>query len=98
MKTPPRLSSSLLSSSRNPKANPNPPKFTQLQELDEMKKRLKEMEEEAAALREMQAKVEKEMSAVQGPLPLFAPFPRPASRVAPIFIDFGQSSASISCR
>ncbi|KAG6490565.1 hypothetical protein ZIOFF_051864 [Zingiber officinale] len=31
------------------------------QDLDEMKKRLKEMEEEAAALREMQAKVEKEM-------------------------------------
>lgn len=31
-----------------------------------MKKRLKEMEEEAAALREMQAKVEKEMGAVQG--------------------------------
>ncbi|XP_042413338.1 polyadenylate-binding protein 2-like isoform X1 [Zingiber officinale] len=30
-------------------------------DLDEMKKRLKEMEEEAAALREMQAKVEKEM-------------------------------------
>ena len=38
------------------------------QELDEMKKRLKEMEEEAAALREMQAKVEKEMGAVQGRL------------------------------
>nr|GMC93328.1 polyadenylate-binding protein 2 isoform X1 [Ipomoea batatas]GMD00759.1 polyadenylate-binding protein 2 isoform X1 [Ipomoea batatas] len=36
-----------------------------MQELDEMKKRLKEMEEEAAALREMQAKVEKEMGAVQ---------------------------------
>ncbi|GFP85651.1 polyadenylate-binding protein 2 [Phtheirospermum japonicum] len=36
-------------------------------ELDEMKKRLKEMEEEAAALREMQAKVEKEMGAVQDP-------------------------------
>lgn len=33
------------------------------QELEEMKKRLKEMEEEAAALRDMQAKVEKEMSA-----------------------------------
>jgi hypothetical protein len=33
-----------------------------------MKKRLKEMEEEAAALRDMQAKVEKEMvaAAVQG--------------------------------
>jgi polyadenylate-binding protein 2 len=36
-------------------------------ELEEMKKRLKEMEEEAAALRDMQAKVEKEMSAVQDP-------------------------------
>nr|GLL23834.1 polyadenylate-binding protein 2-like isoform X2 [Ipomoea trifida] len=36
-------------------------------ELDEMKKRLKEMEDEAAALREMQAKVEKEMGAVQDP-------------------------------
>lgn len=34
-------------------------------ELEEMKKRLKEMEEEAAALRDMQAKVEKEMSAAQ---------------------------------
>lgn len=31
-----------------------------------MKKRLKEMEDEAAALREMQAKVEQEMGAVQG--------------------------------
>nr|CAD1826330.1 unnamed protein product [Ananas comosus var. bracteatus] len=38
-----------------------------MQELDEMKKRLKDMEEEAAALREMQAKVEKEMGAVQDP-------------------------------
>lgn len=36
-----------------------------------MKKRLKEMEEEAAALREMQAKVEKEMGAVQGSSSLF---------------------------
>ncbi|CAL5358306.1 unnamed protein product [Camellia sinensis] len=36
-------------------------------ELDSMKKRLKEMEDEAAALREMQAKVEKEMGAVQDP-------------------------------
>lgn len=33
--------------------------------LEEMKKRLKEIEEEANALREMQAKVEKEMGAVQ---------------------------------
>lgn len=31
-----------------------------------MKKRLKEIEEEAGALREMQAKVEKEMGAVPG--------------------------------
>ncbi|RAL46457.1 hypothetical protein DM860_004736 [Cuscuta australis] len=37
-----------------------------VKDLDEMKKRLKEMEEEAAALREMQAKVEKEMCAVHG--------------------------------
>ncbi|XP_052184388.1 polyadenylate-binding protein 2 [Diospyros lotus] len=34
-------------------------------DLQEMKKRLKEIEEEAGALREMQAKVEKEMGAVQ---------------------------------
>ncbi|CAA3017769.1 polyadenylate-binding 2 [Olea europaea subsp. europaea] len=34
--------------------------------LDEIKKRLKEMEEETTILREMQAKVEKEMGAVQG--------------------------------
>ncbi|KAI7738005.1 hypothetical protein M8C21_011345 [Ambrosia artemisiifolia] len=38
-----------------------------VKDLDEMKRRLKEMEEEAAALREMQAKVEKEMGAVQDP-------------------------------
>lgn len=36
-------------------------------DVEDMKKRLKEMEDEAAALREMQAKVEKEMSAVQDP-------------------------------
>ncbi|KAL3538675.1 hypothetical protein ACH5RR_002041 [Cinchona calisaya] len=36
-------------------------------ELGDMKKRLKEMEDEAAALREIQAKVEKEMGAVQDP-------------------------------
>ncbi|KAA8536440.1 hypothetical protein F0562_028918 [Nyssa sinensis] len=36
-------------------------------ELDDMKKRLKDMEDEAAALREMQAKVEKEMGAAQDP-------------------------------
>ena len=35
-----------------------------------MKKRLKEIEEEAGALREMQAKVEREMGSVQGPLSL----------------------------
>ncbi|KAF5811353.1 putative RNA recognition motif domain, nucleotide-binding alpha-beta plait domain superfamily [Helianthus annuus] len=40
-----------------------PPDDDAVKELDEMKKRLKEMEEEAAALREMQAKVEKEMGA-----------------------------------
>nr|ACU16641.1 unknown [Glycine max] len=34
-------------------------------ELEDMKKRLKEIEEEASALREMQAKVEKEMGAVR---------------------------------
>ena len=37
-----------------------------LQELDDMKKRLKEMDDEAAALIEMQAKVEKEMGSAQG--------------------------------
>lgn len=36
------------------------------QDLEDMKKRLKEIEEEAGALREMQAKVEKDMGAVQG--------------------------------
>ncbi|KAA0044691.1 polyadenylate-binding protein 2-like isoform X1 [Cucumis melo var. makuwa] len=35
-------------------------------DLEDMKRRLKEIEEEAGALREMQAKVEKEMGAVQG--------------------------------
>ncbi|KAG9452534.1 hypothetical protein H6P81_005438 [Aristolochia fimbriata] len=35
--------------------------------LEDMKKRLKEIEEEAGALREMQAKVEKEMGVVQDP-------------------------------
>ncbi|KAL6572395.1 hypothetical protein OROMI_013353 [Orobanche minor] len=34
--------------------------------LDDMKKRLKEMDDKAVALREMQAKVEQEMGAVQG--------------------------------
>lgn len=36
-------------------------------ELDDMKKRLKEMEDEAAALREMQAKVEMQMGSTQDP-------------------------------
>ncbi|XP_021713496.1 polyadenylate-binding protein 2-like [Chenopodium quinoa] len=36
-------------------------------DVEDMKKRLKEMEDEAAALREMQAKVEKEMGSVQDP-------------------------------
>ncbi|GMH03017.1 hypothetical protein Nepgr_004856 [Nepenthes gracilis] len=36
-------------------------------DVEEMKKRLQEMEYEAAALREMQAKVEKEMGSVQDP-------------------------------
>nr|GMD56420.1 polyadenylate-binding protein 2-like isoform X1 [Ipomoea batatas] len=35
-------------------------------ELDKLKRRLQEMEEEAAALREMQAKVENQMGAAQG--------------------------------
>ncbi|XP_073306790.1 uncharacterized protein [Primulina huaijiensis] len=38
---------------------------TAANELDEMEKRLKEMEEKAAALRTLQAKVEKEMAIVQ---------------------------------
>ncbi|KZV34897.1 polyadenylate-binding protein 1 [Dorcoceras hygrometricum] len=36
------------------------------EELESMKKRLQEIEEEASALRDMQAKVEKEMGATQG--------------------------------
>ncbi|GAB2292005.1 Polyadenylate-binding protein 2 [Dionaea muscipula] len=36
-------------------------------DVEEMRKRLKEMEDEAAALREMHAKVEKEMGSVQDP-------------------------------
>lgn len=39
----------------------------QSKDLEEMKKRLKEMEEEAAALRDMQAKVEREMGALPDP-------------------------------
>ncbi|CAH2073260.1 unnamed protein product [Thlaspi arvense] len=38
-----------------------------VKDLDEVKRRLKEMDEEAAALREMQAKVEKEMGIAQDP-------------------------------
>jgi hypothetical protein len=46
-----------------------------VQELEDMKRRLKEMEEEAAALRDMQAKVEKEMGVVQGlHIPISIPF------------------------
>ncbi|XP_039051917.1 polyadenylate-binding protein 1-like isoform X2 [Hibiscus syriacus] len=41
--------------------DPNP----NSKELEDMKRRLKEIEEEAGALREMQAKVEKEMGSVQ---------------------------------
>jgi polyadenylate-binding protein 2 len=52
----------------NPSCCADPCSRAQLQELDEMKRRLKEMEEEAAALREMQAKVAKEMQG-SGPLP-----------------------------
>lgn len=40
-----------------------------MQELDEMKRKLREMEEEAAALREMQSKVEKEMGVGTGSFP-----------------------------
>nr|XP_043639213.1 immune-associated nucleotide-binding protein 9-like [Erigeron canadensis] len=41
---------------------------TSSKDLEDMKKRLKEIEEEAGALREMQAKVKKEMGSVQGAL------------------------------
>ena len=40
--------------------------FLLMQDPNEMKKQLKEMEEEVLALREMQAKVEKEMGVIQG--------------------------------
>ncbi|CAN7006447.1 unnamed protein product [Brassica rapa subsp. trilocularis] len=42
-------------------------------DLEDMKKRIKEIEEEAGALREMQAKAEKEMGADQGSLLLLMP-------------------------
>ncbi|PWZ18861.1 hypothetical protein Zm00014a_040955 [Zea mays] len=45
-------------------------------ELDDMKRRLKEMEEEAAALREMQAKVAKEMQGSESSFPHVRSFPR----------------------
>ncbi|MFS7936941.1 hypothetical protein Hanom_Chr05g00421671 [Helianthus anomalus] len=45
---------------------------TSSKDLEDMKKRLKEIEEEAGALREMQAKVEKEMGSVQGKLVSFS--------------------------
>ncbi|KAG7014859.1 Polyadenylate-binding protein 2, partial [Cucurbita argyrosperma subsp. argyrosperma] len=41
------------------------PSSANSKDLEDMKRRLKEIEEEAGALREMQAKVEKEMGAVQ---------------------------------
>ncbi|XP_060175902.1 polyadenylate-binding protein 2-like isoform X1 [Lycium barbarum] len=44
-----------------------PPENGAVVELDDMKKRLKDMEDEAVALREMQAKVEKEMGSIQDP-------------------------------
>ncbi|KAF8772634.1 hypothetical protein HU200_005597 [Digitaria exilis] len=53
----------------NPSGGTDPCSRAQLQELDEMKRRLKEMEEEAAALREMQAKVAKEMQGSESPFP-----------------------------
>lgn len=46
-----------------------------------MKKRLKEMEEEAAALRDMQAKVEKEMGGSQGSNSLTCPDLRVSWRI-----------------
>ena len=46
-----------------------------MQALDEMKKQLKEMEEEAATLHEMQAKVEKEMGTIQGSKIRYFTFP-----------------------
>lgn len=56
-----------------------------------MKKRLKEMEDEAAALREMQAKVEKEMSSVQGLFLLFLAFPNAFSAFLQCAGDFPSS-------
>ncbi|XP_073306106.1 polyadenylate-binding protein 1-like isoform X2 [Primulina huaijiensis] len=46
-------------------AENRPPQLRYLCELESMKKRLQEIEEEAGALREMQAKVEKDMGAAQ---------------------------------
>ncbi|KAF1863378.1 hypothetical protein Lal_00031264 [Lupinus albus] len=43
---------------------------TAMKELDEMKWQLKEMEEEVAAFRDMQAKVEKEIRSIQGFIPI----------------------------
>lgn len=54
-----------------------------------MKKRLKEIEEEASALREMQAKVEKEMGAVQGRFLCFIP-----SDLSLIWCDFCVSTSN----
>lgn len=51
----------------NPSGDDGNPEDATTKELEEMKKRLKEMEDEAAALREMQARVEKEMGALSDP-------------------------------
>lgn len=58
-----------------------------------MKKRLKEIEEEASALRELQAKVEKEMGAGQGSL---SPFRPRFLFLSPFLIWFEDISVSIS--
>ncbi|KAL0304025.1 UNVERIFIED_CONTAM: Polyadenylate-binding protein 1 [Sesamum radiatum] len=50
----------------DPSADPEAAADSKAKELESMKKRLQEIEEEAGALREMQAKVEKEMGATQG--------------------------------
>lgn len=52
-----------------------------MKELDEMRRRLKEMEDEAAALRDMHAKVEKEIGSTQG-------FQNPLLFILLIFIIF----------
>ncbi|MQL80275.1 hypothetical protein Taro_012720 [Colocasia esculenta] len=54
--------------------------------IDSMRKRLKEIEDEAGALREMQAKVEKEMGAVQGHV-VFYCSPLPQSSQLTVDVD-----------